>query len=258
MKTLAKLLTYHVVAGVAAFSKDLENGERIKTVEGMDVTVGISAAGVKINNASVTTANVAASNGVVHIIDTVLMPPDMLPPPVPSPPTPPSPPAPPPAPSSGNHLWFRGFTRQLFGNQLCRCGEVDAALRMPASLFDPSNAKALQRYKDITIEFYKYAFADSLSKLEVGRCKDTTSKDGPFPIQGIGWAPGALMSPICAEKCHCTYGCAGTPKLPYCKDRPDDPKAGEFCSLCGPKYNQPIMIDLYNGKCHPQELTHCK
>ena len=77
IKTLQRLLTYHVVAGVAAFAKDLTNGESIKTVEGQNVVVTISRGTVKINDATVTTADVAASNGVVHIIDTVLMPSDM-------------------------------------------------------------------------------------------------------------------------------------------------------------------------------------
>merc|ERR1711918_243267 len=49
--------------------------EQIKTVEGKAVTAHGSGTSVKINDATVTTANVAASNGVVHIIDTVLLPP---------------------------------------------------------------------------------------------------------------------------------------------------------------------------------------
>ena len=83
VKTLQKLLTYHVVAGTAAFAADLTNGEKIETVEGEDVSVSIlhgpRSTTVKINDATVTTADVAASNGVVHIVDTVLMP-DGMPP----------------------------------------------------------------------------------------------------------------------------------------------------------------------------------
>merc|ERR1712195_319449 len=72
-KELDAILTYHVVSGVAAFSKDLTDGEKIKTVEGQSVTASIYMGNrVFINNALVTTADVAASNGVVHIIDTVL------------------------------------------------------------------------------------------------------------------------------------------------------------------------------------------
>ena len=79
MKTLQKLLTYHVVAG-SVFSKDIKNNQVVKTVEGETVTAHVSAAGIKINNSTVTTADVAAQNGVVHVIDTVLMPSGMPPP----------------------------------------------------------------------------------------------------------------------------------------------------------------------------------
>merc|ERR1719487_1689689 len=70
---LTKVLTYHVVAGEAK-STDLKNGELIKTVEGQQVRVELSGKSVKINNADVTTADVLATNGVVHIIDHVLIP----------------------------------------------------------------------------------------------------------------------------------------------------------------------------------------
>merc|ERR1712195_65838 len=73
VKELDAVLEYHVVAGVAAFSKDLTDGETIKTVEGQNVTASIYMGNrVFINNGLVTTADVAASNGVIHIIDTVL------------------------------------------------------------------------------------------------------------------------------------------------------------------------------------------
>ena len=70
---LAKVLTYHVVAAEAK-STDLKNGELIKTVEGQEVRVELYGGHVKINNAEVTIANVLATNGVVHIIDHVLIP----------------------------------------------------------------------------------------------------------------------------------------------------------------------------------------
>merc|ERR1712238_291027 len=75
---LIKVLEYHVASG-SVLSTDLSNGEKIKTLEGEDVTVTISKTSssttVKINDATVATANVKASNGVVHIIDKVLVPP---------------------------------------------------------------------------------------------------------------------------------------------------------------------------------------
>merc|ERR1711998_469827 len=83
VKTLQKLLTYHV-ASAAVLSKDITDNEKIKTVEGEDVVAHVTPAGIKINDAAVTTADVLAANGVVHLVDTVLMPSDMPSPPVPT------------------------------------------------------------------------------------------------------------------------------------------------------------------------------
>lgn len=89
---LVKILTYHVVQGTAAFSTDLSNGQQIMTIQGEDVGINIKDGTVHIVdatgiNASVTTADIAASNGVVHIIDKVILPQevlDMLNPPTPN------------------------------------------------------------------------------------------------------------------------------------------------------------------------------
>merc|ERR1712100_794607 len=74
---LVDILTYHVASG-SVHAADLKNGEKIKTVEGKQVEARIFGSGknsyVFINNARVTTADVDASNGVVHIIDSVLIP----------------------------------------------------------------------------------------------------------------------------------------------------------------------------------------
>merc|ERR1712032_319916 len=73
---LVGILTYHVVSGAAVFSKDLKPTRNVKTLQGDDVLVTSSSAGVTINgNSKVIAADIAATNGVVHIIDTVLMPP---------------------------------------------------------------------------------------------------------------------------------------------------------------------------------------
>jgi uncharacterized surface protein with fasciclin (FAS1) repeats len=71
---LKKVLTYHVVSGAVPSSK-LKNGQKVATVEGSTVTVHIRRGQVKINNAAVTTANIKASNGIIHVIDRVIMPP---------------------------------------------------------------------------------------------------------------------------------------------------------------------------------------
>lgn len=70
---LNDILLYHVVDG-ASFSIDLSDGQEIATLAGQDVVVTITEDGVQINNALVTVADIPASNGVVHIIDAVLIP----------------------------------------------------------------------------------------------------------------------------------------------------------------------------------------
>merc|ERR1712226_1826295 len=77
IKELQAVLTYHVASG-SVHSKDLKDHEMIKTVEGADVEVFIGSGGVMINNAKVTKADIDASNGVIHIIDTVLLPPKFV------------------------------------------------------------------------------------------------------------------------------------------------------------------------------------
>ena len=76
--TLTKILTYHVVAGKLEAS-DLTDGKKLKTVEGEELTVKRSGDKVMIVDAkggssTVTISNVNQSNGVIHVVDTVLMP----------------------------------------------------------------------------------------------------------------------------------------------------------------------------------------
>jgi uncharacterized surface protein with fasciclin (FAS1) repeats len=69
---LKKILTYHVVSG-KVMAADVAKMKSATTVEGSDVKIDASN-GVKVNNSMVTKADVAADNGVIHIIDAVLMP----------------------------------------------------------------------------------------------------------------------------------------------------------------------------------------
>jgi len=69
--TLADILLYHV-AGVEAFADDLTDGQKITTLNGSDVRIRVTDAGVFVNDAQVTMADIDASNGVVHVIDVVL------------------------------------------------------------------------------------------------------------------------------------------------------------------------------------------
>ena len=68
---LTKILTYHVVAG-KVMAKDVKPG-MVKTVQGSDITLA-TAGGVTVNGVKVIAADVAADNGVIHAIDTVIMP----------------------------------------------------------------------------------------------------------------------------------------------------------------------------------------
>jgi transforming growth factor-beta-induced protein len=74
---LIDVLTYHVASGEAR-AASLCNGQRVPTLEGEDVTVTILGGRVFINDSQVEVADVLASNGVVHIIDEVLLPADEL------------------------------------------------------------------------------------------------------------------------------------------------------------------------------------
>ncbi|MBX7053025.1 MAG: fasciclin domain-containing protein [Flavobacteriales bacterium] len=70
---LAQILLYHVVSGTA-LSTSLSDGQIITTLQGQDVTVTIDMGNVFINDAQVIVADLEAENGVVHVIDAVLVP----------------------------------------------------------------------------------------------------------------------------------------------------------------------------------------
>jgi uncharacterized surface protein with fasciclin (FAS1) repeats len=70
---LVAILTYHVVAGKVEAAQVVKMTSA-KTVNGQEVAIRVEGGTVFVNDASVTTADVAASNGVIHVIDTVLMP----------------------------------------------------------------------------------------------------------------------------------------------------------------------------------------
>ncbi len=70
---LTKILLYHVI-GAEVLSTDLSDGQMATTLNGNDVTVSINSDGVFIDNAKVTIADIQTDNGVVHVIDAVLLP----------------------------------------------------------------------------------------------------------------------------------------------------------------------------------------
>jgi uncharacterized surface protein with fasciclin (FAS1) repeats len=70
---LQSILTYHVVAG-KVMSQDVVKLDSANTVEGQPVSIKVMGGHVMINNATVTKTDIPASNGVIHVIDTVILP----------------------------------------------------------------------------------------------------------------------------------------------------------------------------------------
>lgn len=75
-KKLAAVLTYHVVSGkvMAAAVGKMTDGAKVKTVEGHEFTLGLKAGKVTVDKANVTKTDIEATNGVIHVIDSVIMP----------------------------------------------------------------------------------------------------------------------------------------------------------------------------------------
>ena len=72
---ITEILTYHVIAGATVLSTDLSDGATATTLQGEEITVSITEEGAFINNAEVVGADRIGTNGVVHVIDAVILPP---------------------------------------------------------------------------------------------------------------------------------------------------------------------------------------
>jgi len=123
---LVKVLEYHVAYG-EFYSDELKNGGKVVMIDGQNVTVSVSAKSVKINNATVTKADLSGSGGVLHIIDEVLLYPGF------TPPAPPTPAPAPPSPGSCNVCPFKAGAvccNQTIGQlcpngvKCCDCGQA--------------------------------------------------------------------------------------------------------------------------------------
>lgn len=74
-ETLTSILTYHVVAGEVPSSDVVTlDGQSVATVNGAEITITVDGDTVQVDDATVTAVDVEASNGVIHVIDTVLLP----------------------------------------------------------------------------------------------------------------------------------------------------------------------------------------
>lgn len=72
-KKLVAVLTYHVVSG-KVMASDVVNLTKAKTVQGSSVTIAVKDGKVKIDNATVVKTDIEATNGVIHVIDSVILP----------------------------------------------------------------------------------------------------------------------------------------------------------------------------------------
>ena len=108
----------------------------VTTVEGSAVTVSLDANGAKINDAGVETANILANNGVIHIIDTVL-----IPPPTPSPPM--SPPTEAPATEVSQSIVEIAAGNEMFSTLVAALGAADLVGALqgngPFTVFAPTD-----------------------------------------------------------------------------------------------------------------------
>jgi len=70
---LTAILTYHVVAG-KVYAADVVKLQAATTVNGSDVSIAVQDGSVRINDANVVKTDISASNGVIHVVDTVILP----------------------------------------------------------------------------------------------------------------------------------------------------------------------------------------
>jgi transforming growth factor-beta-induced protein len=73
---LGDILTYHVLSG-EVMSSDLEPTQTVATVQGEEVTITVDDDGARINDAEIVQTDIEASNGVIHVIDAVILPPSV-------------------------------------------------------------------------------------------------------------------------------------------------------------------------------------
>lgn len=134
------------------------------------------------------------------------------------------------------------------------CGEVDASQFMPKALFDYPTS--LAQYVILTTQLV-YGGMDLEFNLEQKPCDHTNRKNMNTTISWAPYEHNSILY-VCKAACNCifpddAYHPPGQPDT--CKDAPDDPEAGHFCSLCGPIFNPTnVPLTFWYDKAKPEEL----
>jgi len=126
------------------------------------------------------------------------------------------------------------------------CVEADAAARMPDNIWD--NQAAVDAYVAATIKYYEPNGILG-EKLQLIGCKQVGRSLNKNYIQyansTVPWTSPELME-TCLANCKCKY--------PHCPDVPATPTPPGFCSLCGPKFNQPMTVTFWKTGKGPEGL----
>ena len=180
----------------------------------------------------ITAAPIVASNGVVVVIDGILLPPWLPPAKAPIRPAP---------PPNNEPIVFRAINRT---RREVSCGQVDAASSVPPAIYEDEGK--LKRYISLTLN--NYNMPDGL-KLELGTCAEAgyTTPDAFRPPETIAWDAGGLFAYYCASGqedtnygqdlggCGCVIGLC--PEVPP----PDKP----ICAVCNAVTNRPREVKFF-------------
>ena len=134
---------------------------------------------------------------------------------------------------------------------------MNAALRLPDDDFW-TDQRVVDEYVNVTLAIYEQYVG---LKLVQQPCDHDPEKWvlRPSKTQQIGWDGANAtqrqgFADFCAQRCHCSLPGGSRPGLQPCRDGPDRPPLEEYCSLCGPKLNEPIDVYFYYPVAPPAPL----
>ena len=197
-----------------------QGGDACPTVPAREMCVGDACPTVALGNTSfvITATPIKASNGVVVVIDGILLP-AWLPPTNAS--IRPAPPA------DNERFVFRGINHARRD-----CGQVDAASSVPPAIYEDEGK--LKRYIELTLE--TFTMPDGVA-LEFGTCAEAGYSTAQLlrPPETIAWDAGTLFASYCASDCGCIIG--------FCPEVP--PPGKPVCAVCNGVLNRPREVKFF-------------